>query len=207
MRLILFIFVAIFSHALQAGEGNAEAGKALYAPCAACHGPAAGGNPAMQAPRLAHLGEAYLAAQLGKFRNGQRGGAGASATAVQMAGMAATLADDQALADVASYIATLDGAVSAATVEGDPAMGGDYYNQFCGACHGREAQGNPALNAPRLAGSDDWYLMSQLQAFREGQRGTDADDRTGKQMRMMASTLPNEQAVKDVVAFIRSLGQ
>lgn len=184
-----------------------ESGGARYAACAVCHGSDGEGNATLKAPRLAHLAPVYIIAQLEKFKSGVRGGSGASSSAVQMAGMAATLPDDQAIQDVASFITTLQGPVSAATVAGDLLLGADYYNQFCGACHGARAQGNPALNSPRLAGADDWYLLGQLQAFREGSRGSHAGDRTGRQMRAMAAVLPDEQAVRDVVAFIRSLGQ
>jgi cytochrome c oxidase subunit 2 len=121
--------------------------------------------------------------------------------------MAAMLADEQAVADVAAYISSLESPASAATVEGDIKMGADYYNQFCGACHGAGAVGNLALNSPRLAGGDDWHMQAQLMAFRSGQRGSHPDDTTGKQMRAMAAILPNEQAVKDVVAYLHSLGQ
>ena len=77
----------------------------------------------------------------------------------------------------------------------------------CGACHGAAAEGNVALNSPRLAGSDDWYLLAQLQAFRSGQRGSHPEDRTGRQMRAMAGVLPDEQSMRDVVAFIRTLAE
>ena len=186
---------------------DAEAGKAAYRACAACHGESGEGNRALNAPRLTHLEPVYLQAQLQKFRSGVRGGAGASATAVQMAGMAATLTSDQAVNDVVEFIGTLESGPSPVTVEGDVALGGDYYNQFCGACHGAEAEGNAALNSPRLAGSDDWYLMAQLRGFRTGARGAHPDDRTGRQMRAMAGVLPGEQAMADVVAFIRSLAR
>jgi cytochrome c553 len=144
-------------------------------------------------------------AQLEKFRAGLRGGEGATASARQMAPMAASLPDEQALLDVAAYIASLDSAPSPATVSGDVALGGDYFNQFCGACHGPKAEGNVALHSPALAGSDDWYLMAQLKAFRDGSRGAHPEDRSGRQMRAMAAVLPSEQALADVVAFIRSL--
>ena len=55
--------------------------------------------------------------------------------------------------------------------------------------------------------SHDRTRLAQLEAFRGGVRGTHADDRTGKQMRAMAGVLPNDQALKDVVAFIRTLEQ
>ena len=92
-------------------------------------------------------------------------------------------------------------------MQGDQQLGGDYYNQFCGACHGARAEGNAALNSPRLAGSDDWYLLAQLAAFADGVRGAHKDDRTGRQMRAMAGVLPDDQARADVVAFIRSLAE
>jgi cytochrome c553 len=84
---------------------------------------------------------------------------------------------------------------------------GDYYNQFCGACHGAAAQGNTGLNSPRLSGSDDWYLLEQLKAFRAGSRGAHPKDRTGKQMRAMAGLLPDDKTVQDVVVFIRTVGR
>jgi cytochrome c553 len=186
--------------------GDPAAGKALYASCVSCHGQG-GGNRALNAPRLTHLSEAYLASQLDKFKAGIRGGPGASPPAIQMAGMAGTLSDEQAIADVAAYIASLVSEVSPVTVQGDQQLGGDYYNQFCGACHGARAEGNAALNSPRLAGSDDWYLLAQLAAFADGVRGAHKDDRTGRQMRAMAGVLPDDQARADVVAFIRSLAE
>jgi len=86
-------------------------------------------------------------------------------------------------------------------------VGAGYYRQFCAACHGPAAEGNPALNSPRLAGADDWYLVAQLEAFRGGARGSHAQDRTGKQMRAMAGVLPDDAAVAAVAAYIRSLPQ
>ena len=182
-------------------------GQGAYATCVACHGANAEGNSALKAPRLNHLAPVYISAQLQKYKSGVRGGEGGSVTGAQMAPMAMTLADDAAINAVAEYIAGLEGGPSPVAVEGDVALGADYYNQFCGACHGAAAEGNLALNSPRLAGSDDWYLAEQIRAFRAGERGAHPDDRTGKQMRAMAMVLPNEQAIADVVAFIRSLSE
>ncbi|MCZ6831624.1 MAG: cytochrome c, partial [Gammaproteobacteria bacterium] len=74
----------------------------------------------------------------------------------------------------------------------------------CGACHGGKAQGNPALNAPRLAGLDSAYLKRQYQNYVAGIRGAHADDRYGKQMAMMATLLSTEQDLDDVIAFIHA---
>lgn len=189
------------------GEGSVDAGKASYATCVACHGDQGQGNPALKAPRLNHLEPVYIAAQLQKFRSGIRGGEGATITANQMAPMAATLANDQAVLDVAAYVSSLESDRPVVSIEGNTAMGADYYNQFCGACHGAGAVGNVALNSPRLAGGSDWYLLAQLKAFRSGERGAHPQDKTGKQMRAMAGILPNDQAVNDVVAYLASLEQ
>jgi len=188
-------------------EVDIERGKSLYSTCTGCHGAAAGGQQALSAPRLNHLRQVYIVAQLEKFRAGIRGGENATTAAKQMAPMAATLPDEQALLDVAAYISGLDSQTPKASVEGDSELGADYYNQFCGACHGARASGNVALNSPALAGSDDWYLVSQLRAFRAGSRGAHAQDKTGRQMRAMASVLPSEQAIADVTAFIHSLSE
>ncbi len=206
-RILTSLAAMLLCAAPALAQGDAAAGKAQYATCVACHGDQAQGNQALNAPRLNHLEPVYVAAQLVKFRGGVRGGEGATASSRSMAPMAATLADDQAIADVSAYIASLDSPTSEATVQGDAALGGDYYNQFCGACHGAGAVGNTSLNSPRLVGTDDWYLEAQLLAFRSGERGSHPEDTTGKQMRAMAMVLPNEQAVKDVVAYLRSLGE
>jgi cytochrome c553 len=204
-RTLILLASLLFANAPAFAEGDAAAGEAHYATCVACHGDLAQGNQALNAPRLNYLEPVYIAAQLGKFRSGIRGGEGATASARSMAPMAATLADDKAVADVAAYIASLESPASTAVVEGDAKMGADYYNQFCGACHGAGAVGNVALNSPRLAGGDDWYMEAQILAFRSGERGSHPEDSTGKQMRAMAAILPNEQAVKDVVAYLHGL--
>lgn len=208
-RKILLLVVAALGlcSTFAFAAGNPEAGKAHYATCVACHGDQAQGNQALSAPRLNHLEPVYIAGQLQKFRSGIRGGEGATAAAKQMAPMAAILADDQAVVDVASFVASLESASPGVTLQGDAVMGADYYNQFCGACHGAGAVGNIALNSPRLAGGSDWYMLAQLQAFRNAERGAHPEDSTGKQMRAMAAILPNEQALKDVVAYLASLEQ
>lgn len=209
MRLVLLTLLPLL--ALPAATSGAVTAAAatnpaeLYQPCAACHGADAGGNAALQAPRLNHLRPVYLLAQLDKFQRGLRGGEGATGAAQQMAAGAAMLPPRERWPDLALYISELAGSPSAATLAaGDATRGGDYFNQFCGACHGPAAGGNVALSAPALAGADDWYLAAQLQAFRDGRRGQQREDRSGRQMRSMAAVLPGEQAILDVIAFIRS---
>lgn len=72
----------------------------------------------------------------------------------------------------------------------------------CSACHGAQGEGNPALNAPALAGQESWYLKRQINHFKEGLRGADSSDTYGAQMAPMAATLANEAAVNNVSAYI-----
>ena len=52
-------------------------------------------------------------------------------------------------------------AQASAQVAGDAAAGKPLF-AVCTACHGSQAEGNPALNAPKLSGQADWYLRRQL---------------------------------------------
>jgi cytochrome c oxidase subunit 2 len=91
-----------------------------------------------------------------------------------------------------------------AQVAGDAQAGKPLY-AVCGACHGAQGEGNPALNAPKLSGQGDWYLKRQLNYFKRGTRGAHEEDKYGKQMAPMAATLTDEKAMNDVIAFIKTL--
>jgi cytochrome c oxidase subunit 2 len=87
---------------------------------------------------------------------------------------------------------------------GDTEAGQALYG-VCSACHGLQGQGNQTLNAPRLSSQASWYLGRQLQHFKQGVRGTNAGDIYAKQMIPMASTLPDDAAIRNVAAYISSL--
>lgn len=87
---------------------------------------------------------------------------------------------------------------------GDPALGAASY-AVCAACHGAQAEGQAALNAPKLSGQDPAYLKRQLHNYKAGIRGTHAEDLFGRQMQPMAATLVNDTLVNNVVAYIGSL--
>ncbi len=77
--------------------GNADAGKAKSAMCAACHG-ANGVGIGPTFPNLAGQKADYMVLQLKAFKDGSRKGANAA----QMFGMVAALSD-QDMADIAAY--------------------------------------------------------------------------------------------------------
>jgi len=88
---------------------SAERGQGLYATCVECHGENAQGNEERDAPPLTMLNDWYIVAQLSKFKAGDRGTTPGDETGAAMRPMALGLASEQAMADVAAYIATLGG--------------------------------------------------------------------------------------------------
>ncbi|ETW99811.1 c-type cytochrome [Candidatus Entotheonella palauensis] len=187
----------------QAG-GDAAAGKVLYTPCAACHGQQAEGNPALNAPALAGQEDWYMVRQLHLFKSGIRGADVQDTFGQQMRPMAMTLTTDQSVEDVVAYIRTLPPVHAEPTLDGKPENGKDRY-ALCATCHGQQAEGNRAYNAPRLAHQHDWYLLTQLKHFKAGIRGQPPRDTYGMQMRPVAGTLADEHAMQDVIAYIKSL--
>lgn len=59
--------------------------------------------------------------------------------------------------------------ISAPVMAQDAARGAQLY-QTCIQCHGDKGQGDPAQEAPRIAGQFDWYILSSLIAFQKGER-------------------------------------
>lgn len=186
------------------GIGDAAAGKALFAVCAACHGSQAEGNPALNAPKLSGQGDWYLKRQLKYFKEGVRGAHDKDVYGKQMAPMAATLVNNAAIDNVVAYIATLPDNPAPPTVNMQTIKGQKIY-ATCAACHGSDGRGIQAMNAPRLAGMSDWYLITQLKNFKQGIRGAHSKDMYGPQMASMAAILADDQAINDLVAYINTL--
>lgn len=184
--------------------GDAAAGQALFAPCAACHGPQGEGNRALNAPKLSGQQAWYLKRQLAQFKQGARGTHDKDAFGKIMVPMAATLADDTAIDNVVAFIKTLPDKPAAATVKGNAKSGQPRYST-CATCHGPDGRGIAATNAPRLVGMDDWYMVTQLRNFRQGIRGAHPRDLYGSQMALMGAILASDEAVDDVVAYINTL--
>lgn len=193
-----------YAETLARPAGNATAGAAQYAVCAACHGQQGEGLPALNAPKLAGQEPWYLRLQLDKYKRGLRGTHEDDVYGRQMAPMAATLATDAAIENVIAYIQTFPDAAPEHTVEGDVDEGRKTY-AVCAYCHGPAAEGRQTMNAPRMAGMTDWYIERQLVNFREGVRGQHPQDYYGKQMGFMARILQDDQRIKNVVAYINTL--
>jgi cytochrome c oxidase subunit 2 len=175
--------------------------------CAVCHGIDGEGKADIAAPPIAGLEAFYVENQLHKFRDGLRGKHFDDAEGLRMKPMAMILRGDEEVAAVAKYVARLTPARQhGTTITGDVAKGEKMF-ATCTACHGTQGEGNPDLKAPRLTGSTDWYLASQLKKFRDDVRGADPKDAEGQTMRPFAKALYDDEAVNNVVAYIHTLGR
>ena len=192
-----------FAQSMARVAGDTAAGEALYAVCAACHGAQGEGNPALNAPKLSGQGDWYMKRQLQLFKSGARGAHEKDVFGRMMAPMAATLPDDAAIDSVVAYIKTLPDNPAKPTVNGNAQRGHGYFEN-CAACHGADGRGIQAMNAPRLKGMSDWYLMTQLNNFKHGIRGADKKEIYGPQMALISEMLRDEQLTRDVVAYINT---
>lgn len=193
-----------FAEVLLNPQPDIANGKARYIVCAACHGLQGEGNAFVNAPRLAGQAGWYLKQQVKNFRQGLRGGDASDTFGQQMAPMAMMLVDDADINNIVAYITSLPATDTPRTISGDVARGKDLFTT-CKSCHGPQGLGIWALNAPRLSGVDDWYLVRQLENYKQGIRGSHPSDLYGKQMVLLTGMLRDDQDIKDVVAYINTL--
>lgn len=164
-----------FAHALPMPKGDAAAGQALSAQCAACHG-ADGNSAAPNFPKLAGQNAKYIYKQLHYFKSGVRNNP-------LMMPMAADKTDQQ-MADLAVYFSQQKSGVSLA----DPALlakgerlyrGGNAATGLaaCAGCHGPSGKGNALAAFPKLGGQHADYVKAQLIAFRAAGRDDNTDQK------------------------------
>ena len=194
-----------FSQTQNQKNSDVVAGKSLYAVCSACHGAQGEGNKALNAPKLSGQAEWYLSRQLMNFKQGARGVKDQDINGKVMAPMVANLSATTDITNVSAYIRTLPDTPIVQTIQGNLSKGKDLYNSTCAACHGLNGVGVESTKAPRLQNMSDWYLVTQLNNFSSGVRGTHPKDLYGQQMSSVASFLTQEQTINDLVAYIGTL--
>ena len=175
--------------------------------CVVCHGVELVGNRSVDAPNLSVLSSWYVEQQIAGYRRGLRAphGSRSDLVGLEMQPMAAALKDREITAFLA-FLERVPRRSAAPTVGGNARRGADLYAS-CAACHGLKGEGNAALNAPRLAGQSDWYLVRQLANYAAGARGAAGGDTWGAQMRAATLTLNDAGAIGDVVGYINTLTQ
>ncbi|MCH7600626.1 MAG: cytochrome c [Myxococcales bacterium] len=204
---IALLAAACFVAGGSARADENERGADLYRLCAACHGESAAGNESVGAPAIAGMPPWYLEAQLEQFRDGMRGTHFDDIMGMRMRPMALTLMREGDVEAVSAHVAAMPVAEPAPSLTGgDAADGKAIYTATCVACHGADGAGNQGmLGAAPLNRSSDWYLFRQVENFRAGVRGARPGDQGGALMRPMVLNLADEQAIKDVVAYIMTL--
>ena len=106
-------YIAALPPAPPAAElegGDPASGKTLYGVCVACHGPQGEGNQALNAPSLSLTNDWYIKDSLDRYKQGVRGSNPGNPNGAIMRGMVGVLTTDQAVLDVAAFIATLNNA-------------------------------------------------------------------------------------------------
>jgi cytochrome c553 len=213
----LFIMVsaglsASNAFAQDAQEGNAPAdlarGEQLFQLCTQCHGSAGGGNAEFLAPGIAGLPDWYVVAQLEKFHSGARGLNPKDTGGLRMYPMSLWLREDSDRRAVSAYVASLPRQAPKNEFHepGDAEKGAGYY-AVCSACHMADGSGNQGMGAPPLTDMSDWYLYSSIEKYKAGIRGSGKGDSLGPVMIGMAATLPDPDAIRDVIAYIQTLGK
>ncbi len=162
----LFVLSGLLTGAQAAGD--AEAGKALTAVCAGCHG--ADGNSAVASfPKLAGQGEKYLIKQLHDVKDGKR-------VIIEMTGLLNGF-NDQQLEDIAAYYA--EQSIQVGQAKADLVkLGESLYKAgnvktgvpACAGCHASNGAGNSVGGFPALGGQHAAYIETQLKKFQTGYR-------------------------------------
>ena len=186
-------------------DGGTANGPELYQLCASCHGADGAGKRSVNAPAIAGLSAWYVEAQLHSFKSGNRGTHPEDTGGMQMRPMALSLKTDVDIKTVSTYVEKMPRVAVQPTVTGGNVERGKVLYGPCSACHGADGAGNPGTKGAPLRGASDWYLLEQLGNFKKGVRGTNKNDTNGAIMRPLAMTLTDDQAVKDVVAYIATL--
>jgi cbb3-type cytochrome c oxidase subunit III len=199
---LVTVLVLIPSVSAQAREQSRSESADIYF-CATCHGVDGRGNEGVQAPRLAGMEPWYLRRQLELFKTGARGKHPEDFQGLEMQPMAAILSSKD-IYEIVNWVSGWPaGQPASSTLEGDPARGREHY-RACASCHGEDGKGNHAMQAPALAGQNDWYLLTQLKNFKAGYRGSDPQDTLGNQMRSVVQALPDEKTMIDLVSYVNT---
>lgn len=212
VAVVLGIAGPLSAFAMEAAiKGDASAGKAKTAACAACHG-ADGNSMAPTFPKLAGQGERYLFKQLKEINRPDKKG-NIIRSVPTMMGQTESLSD-QDLADIAAYFAAQTGSTGQAKSD-LVAKGAEIYRggirskgvPACAACHNPDGSGVAAAGFPRLAGQHADYIAASLKAYRAAQDGDPngrSNDGDTRPMRVIAYSLSDSE-IAAVASFISGL--
>ncbi len=169
--------------AAPAKSDPAQAGKAIAAGCAGCHGEG-GVSKIPGMPNLIGFDPKYIVAAMQAYKSGQR-------NHPMMKSFAASVSDAD-LDKLALYYALQKPARAQTTPAGGNPEAGKAAAAACGSCHGDQGvSGSPT--SPSLAGQDAQYLVAAIQAYKDGSRASDI-------MKGPVAAL-DDSAINDLAAF------
>ena len=183
---------------VSVAAGNAEAGKAKSASCAACHG--ADGNSVNPTwPKIAGQSASYIVKQLADFKAKKRND--------PLMSFQASALSAQDMDDLGAYFASQTGSQGGAD-EKLAVAGAKLYRggnkakgvAACIACHGPTGAGNPAAKFPKLSGQHAAYVEKAMKDFRAGSRSNDMN----KMMQNVAEKMSDKE-IKAVASYISGL--
>lgn len=166
--------------------------------CAGCHAP--DGNSTIPAnPKLAGLSADYLMRQLKDFKSGKR-------KSPVMAGIVGMVPENE-FGALAGYYSEQKPAPGTSANAALAAQGKTIYDEgivgsavpACSGCHNEDGSGNDVY--PRLAGQHQEYVVTQLKAFKNGERDNDSK----ALMRAVAKRMNGQekQAVAEYIATLK----
>ncbi len=198
---------------LPTAAQDAENGKEVYGPCAACHGDLGQGGKKGEYPRIAGQRPSYLEQQLRLFRDRKRINFPMFPTTEHRD------FPDKDLLDVVAYVASIklstkvpefkdtDDALTRLLAmekvmiipraEGDVEKGKVHYHEHCQNCHAKDGMGRSDF--PMLVGQYTNYLMKQMKAYRAKERPHDEDAPGGILERF------SEEDLQDILAYLTSI--
>ena len=169
--------------------------RAQMSDCLLCHS----ANEMQRGPSLEGMRETDFVKQVKKFKSGFRGRATGDHTGILMAEAVEQLNESDMMI-LAQEFQALKAKETIQTVRGDSERGGKIYNQLCVTCHGVNARGTDLGSA--LWTLEDWYLLSQLRKYKNGQRAYHPDDKESLIMKAVVNDL-NDQDLKDIIKYLR----
>lgn len=196
---------------LAVAEGDPEAGQAKVTMCQACHGADGSTSLLPVYPKLAGLGEKYIAKQIHDIKDGTR-------KVDEMTQMVAPLSDKD-IEDIAAFYASQTTTLAGAKRENLKLISGESVDSLvlgeaiyrfgnaktgvpaCTGCHSPTGNGNAPAGYPSLSGQNPDYVSKQLKAFRVGERANDGDAQV---MRQVAQHL-SEVEIAAVANYIAGL--
>ncbi len=183
-------------------EGDATAGQAKSAICAACHG-ADGNSMVPNWPKLAGQHADYLERQVNLIKSGDR-------AVIEMSAFVASLSD-QDIQDIAAWYSSQTNSGGVAAAESATVLGQRIYKAgnadtgipACMSCHGPAGEGNPLAGYPALAGQHAVYTGKMLNGYRAGDHWGD-DDEPSVVMNGVAARMSTEE-IEAVASYIQGL--